>query len=169
MRKWMGLVLVTMAMALPSAAQLRVAQVSEVTFRPVSQDDFDSFMQCYGHMAASLELLGRIRPMVSDAERIEAIRRQGIALMNETFSATYDRLISPAYGLDLFQGELAKKTGRYTFDRLESTGLTIQYEKFRTEGPLSAECMSVADRLGMIVRSNAESFSLASPAVIATE
>ncbi len=169
MRKWIGLVSLGLACALPAAAQARFQPAADNTFYLVSQEDFDAFMTCYGHMAASLDLLGRIRPMVSDQEQIESIRQQGIRLMNETFSRTYDDLISPSYELDLFEGELAKKTGRYTFDRLESTGLTIQYERFRLEGALSGECLSIAERLGAVTRGNAERFDLAAPGIIATE
>ena len=113
----------------------------------VSQSDFDSFMRCYGHMSGSLDLLGRIRPEMSDPTQIEAVRRAGIELMNERFAAPYDRLVETQSHLDLFDGEQARHEGRLPFDSLEMTGVSLQYERFRTQGPLSDACLSVSDKI----------------------
>ena len=113
----------------------------------ISQDEFEHFMTCYGHMAGSLELLQRIRPLAPDPEQIEKIRRSGLQLMNARFGDTYEDLTSDRHDFDLFEGERARQRGSLPFDSLAGMGLAIQYERFRTQAALSDDCIAISENL----------------------
>ena len=134
-----------------AAAQDTAERPYTRTSHSVSQSEFEQFMSCYGHLDGSLDLLARIKPMVSNPTEIEDIRRAGIELMNDKFGDPYDRLIAGAVRLNLFRGERARQNGRLPFDSVEGTGLSVQYERFRLEGALSDACLSISDRVVQVV------------------
>lgn len=140
----LGLIALFGLMSVPAASGQEADRQVRQT---VSQYEFETFMSCYGHMAGSLDLLARIRPDIGDPTQIETIRRNGIQLMNEQFAEPYGRLVDMQPQLDLFEGEQARKRGRLPFDSVEMTSAAIQYERFRTLGPLSEACQLTSERV----------------------
>lgn len=123
------------------------------TETPVEQVEFEAFMRCYGHMAGSLDLLKRIEGKAGDEAAIVQIRRQGVTLMNDLFAETHERLEDPVYGLNLFEGYMARQAGRARFDAVDTLEPALQYEHFRTHAGLTQPCLDVATRLSELTDS----------------
>lgn len=127
------------------ADESSAAAYADKPFAPVTQQDYETFMSCYGKFAASLDAVAAFGPNTTKPDSYKEIEESGRGMAAQFILPTVSMLNDPRYGLDLAAGEAAKGQGAAVFTSLATP--QEQFEMFKTNGEFSQTCIDLVETL----------------------